>query len=292
MKAIDFIAAAWKAKAKKDGTGSLASLEASFRQGNRQPDFLKALLEKRTSLQMDNTEVLDAYVAVLSPQQLHSSEMVYFLSNHMGSTVSTALPVVLEGLKQFNVGEQEKIADRLYSGLLYYALGTAVKENRIADAGKLLAEVQKIKPLLAEKHQPSIDNLALHYYQAAKDTAGLKKIGYEMAAKQMAIPADSIRKRDRVLFEQVMQPFISGKQDSIKIPGFSEEKKLAAVQYSANVATTLYTVANAFKLTLAPKDVATHDALEWIRFACQLYKNEAMLKLRSELEEIVRNRIE
>lgn len=107
-----------------------------------------------------------------------------------------------------------------------------------------------------------------------------------MAAKEMAIPADSIKKKDGVLFARVMEPFLTGKQDNTKIPGFAEEKRFAATQYSANVATTLYTVANSFKLTLDPKDKALSDALAWMHFACRIYQNPAMLKLRSELEAI------
>jgi thioredoxin-related protein len=289
MKSADFIYAARKAKAKKDETGSLASLEAKFRQGNRQPAFLRTLLEKRTSLKMDNAEVINAYVSVLSPQQLHTAETLHFLSKHMGSTVSNAVPLLLEGIKQLYADDQQKMADKLYSGLLYYALGTAIKEKKVTDAGKLLADVEKIRPFLSQKNQPSVENLALHYYQLAKDTTGLKKIGYQMATKQMAISTDSIRKKDKILFEQVMQPFWSGKEDSTKIPDFNEEKKLVAMQYSANVATTLYTIANAFRLTLPPRDKALNDALIWARSAYLLYQNEAILKLRSELEQSVRN---
>ena len=86
------------------------------------------------------------------------------------------------------------------------------------------------------------------------------------------------------MFVKIMQPFLTGKQDSTKIPGFKEEKQLAAVQYSANIATTLYTVANAFKLTLSPKDKSLLDALEWMRFACRIYQHPAILKLKSDLE--------
>ncbi|RXF67918.1 hypothetical protein [Arcticibacter tournemirensis] len=71
--------------------------------------------------------------------------------------------------------------------------------------------------------------------------------------------------------------------------GFSEEKKLASVQYSAGIASTLYTIANAFNSTLAPQDKALNDALKWIHFAATLYKNDATLKLQSELEDKVRN---
>jgi thioredoxin-related protein len=284
MKASDLIAEGRKAASEKQAGEMLAQLEARFKSGDRQPAILKALLDKRTSLGMDNAEILNAYISVMPPEHLRRPETVIYLSQHTGSTVSVALPVIIEGLKGLDKEQQKQVSDRLYNELLYYALGNAIKENRLNDAAGLLADVDKIRPWLTEQRIPSVDNLALHYYQAAKDTADLKKTGYRMATKQMAISTDSIKKRDSVLFAQVMHPFLTGKQDSTKIPGFQEEKRHAAMQYSANVATTLYTVANAFKLTLDPKDKALSDALAWMRFACQIYQNPATLKLKSELE--------
>jgi thioredoxin-related protein len=284
MKASNFIAEARKAAAKKSVGETLAGLEARFKSGDRQPALLKALLDKRTSLGMDNTEILNVYVAVMPSKNLRSPETVIYLSQHLGSTVSAALPLVIEGLKGLGPEQQKQVSDRLYNGTLYYALSKAIKENRLSDAARLLADVDKIRPLLPVQRLPSADNLALHYYQAARDTAGLKKTGYRMAAQQMAAPPDSIKKTDSMMFVKVMQPFLTGKEDSTKIPDFQEEKRLASIQYSAGIASTLYTVANAFKLCLDPKDKALSDALTWMRFACRIYQNPAILKLRTELE--------
>lgn len=57
-----------------------------------------------------------------------------------------------------------------------------------------------------------------------------------------------------------MRPFLSGKQDSTKIPGFQEEKKMAALQYSGNIASLLYETALAFADLLSPVDPALRDA--------------------------------
>jgi thioredoxin-related protein len=286
MTASNFLAEARKVVSKKQAGETLAGLEARFKNGDRQLALLKALLDKRTGLGMDNAEVLDAYVGVMPHGSLRSRETVIYLSRHLGSTASAALPVVIEGLKLLDKEQQKEVSDRLYNGTLYYALGNAIKENRLNDAAKLLADFDRIRPLLAAQRLASADNLALHYYQAARDTAGLKKTGYRMAAKQMDIPIDSIKKTDSLMFAKVMQPFLAGGQDSTKIPGFAEEKRLAATQYSAGIASTIYTVASSFKLTLDPKDKALSDALAWMRFACRIYQNPAMLKLKSELEAV------
>jgi hypothetical protein len=111
MKASNFIAEARKAAAKKSVGETLAGLEARFKSGDRQPALLKALLDKRTSLGMDNTEILNVYVAVMPSKNLRSPETVIYLSQHLGSTVSAALPLVIEGLKGLGP-EQQKTGKR------------------------------------------------------------------------------------------------------------------------------------------------------------------------------------
>ena len=287
MQAAEFIAAGKLALSKGAEAAVVKSLEASFLAGNREPEFLKRLLMERKRLEVPNTEVLNAYVATLSPEQRHSKDVLLFLVGHIGNQQSDALEILLKGMPALDVADQRFIADELYAGMLYYALGNAVKDGRADVAKTLFAAVQSVYPLLAQKHHASVENLSLHYYQLVKDIDGLKKIGNQMAGKVVDLPLDSIQKKDRLLFEQAMEPFVTGKQDSTKIPGFAEEKKFVARQFSANVASTIYTVANAFKAALEVGDPALHDALNWMNFAVSVYQNEAILKLRSELEQLV-----
>jgi len=284
MQASEFIAVGKKAAASKNESGSLAELDAQFRKGDRRPDFLKAYLEKRTVLKMDNAEVLNAYVTVLSPQMLKQPKTLIFLTHHMGGTTSKALPVVLNGLKYLSVAQKTDVADQLFNDMLYTTLGTAIKEKNEAEAKKAFADVKRIQPLLSRKYEPTVENLELYYYGLIKDIAGLKAIGYKIAAKQMAISTDSLRKKDRMLFDQIMQPFFNGKMDSTKFAGYAEERKLAAVQYSAATATALYTVSNAFKNMLNAKDKGLDDALIWAQWAYRIYPNENILKLVEQLK--------
>ncbi|RYE15517.1 MAG: thioredoxin family protein [Sphingobacteriales bacterium] len=281
----DFIEVGNAAAAKNKEHG-LAQMEDRFKRGDRQPDFLKAFIQKRSSLGMNNAEILNAYIAALPEKEAGSANSLLFLTKHIGSTLSNALPVILNNFDMLGSSDKKQVSDQLYDGLLYYALATAIKENRLTDAADLLADVEKIRPFLSARNLPSADNLALHYYQAAKDKDGVKRTGYLMAAKQMALPVDSISKKDKLLFEQAMQQFLTGKADSTKIPNFQEEKKMAAKQYSANIATSLYTVSTAFKIVLDPKDKALYDAVKWMGFACSIYPNQNLEILRAELEAI------
>ncbi|RZM22284.1 MAG: thioredoxin family protein [Pedobacter sp.] len=287
MQAAEFIAAGKLALSKGSEAAVVKSLEASFLGGKRDPEFLKNLLTERKRLEVPNTEVLNAYVATLSAEQRRSKEMLLFLVGHIGNQQSDALEVLVKGMPVLDVADQRFIADELYGGMLYYALGTAVKDGRTDEAKKLFSAVQSVYPLLNQKHHASVENLSLHYCQMVRDAEGLKKVGRLMAEQVVHLPLDSIRRKDKLLFDQAMAPFLSGQQDSTKIPGFAEEKKFAARQFSANVASTLYTVSNAFKAALEVGDPGLHEALNWMNFAVSVYQNEAILKLRAELEALV-----
>ncbi|NII83098.1 thioredoxin family protein [Pedobacter sp. SG908] len=285
LKASEFITAG-KEALNQFKVRDLAEMEARFKDGDRNKDFLKRLVIKRSQMGLDNAEILNVYVPLISDDERNAASTLHFLSENIGSTPSDALAVILKHINGVPKGDQQLVAQKLYDKLLYYALGRAVKDRRVDDAKHYLTYVEILRPLLAEKQLPSVDNLALHYYHAARDTSGLKKVGYRIAEKQMSIPLDSIRVKDKILFEQAMWPFLSGKEDSTKIPNFEEEKKLAAVQYSANIATILYTVSDFFKQDLHKSDKSLLDALKWMQFASQIYKKESIERLRSELEAI------
>lgn len=183
--AAAFIALGSRAVAKRNTADNLDELRARYEQGNRQPNFLKTYLAKRTSMKLDN-----------------------------------------------------------------------------------------ILPFLSHKHLASVNNLKLRYFGDIKDTVRLKSLGYALAAKQMAIPTDTIIKKDLEQFQLIMEPFLSGKKDSLKVPGFQEDKKFAAKQYSQEIASLLYTISSSFLNALEPGDTGLHDALAWATHTYALTPNE------------------
>lgn len=279
QEAANFIRSGQKAAALQDKMGNLGELEKRFRKGERDTAFLKSYLEKRTSLQLDNVDVLNAFVDALPAAQLKQKERLLFLSANMGSTVSKALPVLMQGLTTLDNSTRNTLAERLFNNLLYYALANAIKENKLKDAAALMANVKQLRPYLSEKRWATADNLELHYCTAASEVEGLKKVGYRIAAPQMKISEDSIKRKDKVLLDQVMEPFVTGKLDSTKIPDFEREKQLAAKQFSASIATTLFTVAKSFEKVLPASDKALRDALLWVERARQVFPNQPIEEL-------------
>jgi len=283
MPAADFIAAAKSALGNDSTSLRLAALDARFAGGERRKSFFHTYLETRTAVQLDNAKILDAYVATLKKQDLNAGELRFLLKN-CGRTWSAAVPLIAENLDVFDSAEQKQVANNLFGNTLYFAWGDAAKAGDRQAALQAAAIEEKLYPLLTEAAQLTADHAALYHCRKLQLTDGLKKAGYRLAVKQMAIDTTLARQKDKELFDKVMAPFLSGQQDSTKIPGFAEEKRLAARQYSGNVATLLYEVADAFR-ELLPGDVtAQQDATKWAERAYLLVPNEHTRELVGKLK--------
>lgn len=273
MPAKQFIEAA-KASLGSDSTSfRLSALDTRFGSGERDRAFLRSYLETRTSLQLDNSKVLDAYVATLKKGTPTAAEL-RFLLNNCGRTWSEAIPLIADNLSVFDSAEQKQVANSLFEQTLYYAWGDAAKNGNRQIAERAVAAEEKLYPLLAEAAQLTADHAAVFHCRKLQLANGLKKAGYRLALQQMAVDTTLARQKDKELFEKVMTPFLNGQQDSTKIPGFAEEKRLAARQYSGNVATLLYEVADAFAEVLPKDDAAQRDAVKWAERAYLLVPNE------------------
>ncbi|PWK78738.1 thioredoxin-like protein [Mucilaginibacter oryzae] len=273
MPAAEFIAAA-KAALGNDSTSlRLAALDARFAVGERSRPFFHTYLEARTAVQLDNAKILNAYVATLKKQDLNAAEL-RFLLNNCGRTWSAAVPLIAGNLQVFDNAEQKQVANSLFENTLYFAWGDAAKAGDRQTALQAMTIEEKLHPLLTEAAQLTADHAALYHSRKLQLADGLKKAGYRLAVKQMAVDTTLARQKDKELFDKVMAPFLSGQQDSTKIPGFAEEKLLAARQYSGNVATLLYEVADAFRELLPGDDAAQKDAAKWAERAYLLVPNE------------------
>jgi len=273
MAATAFIEAGKVALGKDSVSVRLRALGVRFQDGERTPAFLRTYLETRTALQLDNSEVLNVYVAGLQKKTL-SAEELRFLVRNSGRTWSAAVPLITSHLQVFEIRERKKIAAEFFGRTLYFAWGDAVKADNRKVAEQGIAAAERLYPLLSEAQQLTADHATLYHCRMLRMAAGLKKIGYRLAEKQMAVDTTFARRKDKELYDQVMAPFLSGQQDSTKIPGFTEEKRLAATQYSGKTASLLYEVAEAFAEVLSPGGPAQRDAARWAERAYLLLPNE------------------
>lgn len=271
MTAAEFINIGTIALGKDSVAIRLAKFDQRFRNGDRNPAFLKSYLQIRTEMQLDNADVLNAYLQSLKQP---AAEDLRFLNQNAGRTWSNAIPLIVAHLDLLSIDERKSTANDLFNQSLYYAWGDAIKNNdrTIADQAALSAE--KIYPLLDAKSQLTCDHATLYHGKHFHVAQAVKQAGYRLAATQMAIDTNYARQQDRILYDQVMAPFFSGQQDSTKIPGFSEERKAAAVQFSAKTAVLLYEAADAFAEVLEPGDPALKDAAGWAQRAKTLLPND------------------
>lgn len=268
-----FIDAAKAALYKDSVSNQLTAFDKRFNHGERGKDFLQHYLELRTKFQLDNAEVLNAYVATWHQSKPAVADINFLLAN-AGRTWSAALPRIAGNLQLFNTDEQKEIANRLFDEHLYFAWGNAVKENNISIAKKSMTAGEKIYPLLSAEKQLTYNRTALFHCRKLELKNEMKKFGYRIAVPQMKIDKDFAQQQDKILFDKVMQPYISGAQDSTRIAGFAEERALAARQFSSNIASLLYEVATAFADLLPANDPALSDAAKWAVRANLLAPNQ------------------
>lgn len=273
LPSADFITSAKLALSKGAVADSLAVLSDRFKNGERDSVFLCNYLEKRTSLQLDNGEILDAYVATRQEKDKISPAELKFLVRNSGSTWSAAVPLIVGHLQQLDTAEQIKIASDLYGRLVYNAWGNAIKAGDRQQGEQAMAIAERLLPLLNEQKQLSFDRVALFHYRKFRDVEGLKKVGYKLAGKQMAIDTAFARQKDQELFDKIKDVYRNVPGDTTQKQAFDEEKKLAMAQYSGQIAAMLYDVANAFAEVLAPNDSGRHDAQQWAQRAFLLAPN-------------------
>lgn len=279
-----FIALGKRADAQKNTSGSLAQLEERFLKGDRELAFLRQYLQKRTSMKQSNTDLLNIYVQTLEPARLKEPSEIVFLARNLGNKTSAAIPIILKHFEALQTDQKAEVARRLYDNIFYYEFGIALKEKRLNDADQLMKNIDIIAPSLTEKYRPSINNLKLHLYIEQKDATRLKIIGPVITAGLLTVNEETIQLQDRKIYDEAMAPFFSGKEDSTKIPGFAEERKRMEKQYSAGIASRLYTVAEAYFKVLPPGDKALKDALQWAERAEMLVPNPYTIKLKKDLE--------
>lgn len=245
------------------GGSGIASLEKEFKEGKRDPVFLRGYIKRLAELELDNTTVLNAYVEAMPVAKLASPEELAYLGENISGVHSNALVFLMDHYNSLPAEQKKKTAATLYSKALYNAAGMAWKEGRPLELKQIITYMEMLEPVLSAPQHAGINKSKMLYYGMVKDLPKLKETGYLMVGRTMDIPLESIRREDERLYQQIMQPFLTGKQDSTKVPGFQEEKQFIINQYSRKLSAVLYETATAFAASLDAGDTALADALLW-----------------------------
>lgn len=283
MLAKEFIDLGKRAAAHRDDSGSLAELEQRFLKGERQQDFLKDYISKRTEMKLPTADLLNIYLTIVPEKKLKSVEEVLFLGKNIGTQRSAAVEHVLSGLSSLSELQRKEVSPVLFS-LLSNEYGLAQQEKRLEDQGNIIRQMEQLLPSVTAGQRNTASLIKLLYFTNIKDGESLKQVGQSIAPKLMAVRDEIIAQKNMELYQEIMEPFLSGKRDSTKIPNFSKEAKQMRTQHSAEIASRLYQVSNAYFLTLSSDDPALQDALRWAERAHALTPNEATQKLRENLK--------
>lgn len=285
---VPFIQQAERALSLGASDNPVSFLEKEFKQGNRNPSFLRNYIQKMSSLKLDNTAALNAYFTAMPAQELVKPAELVFLGNQVSSIGFQGLPFLLEHFPSLKKEQQKELATRLYAKVIHNAAGVAWKEGRVIEMQQLITYMNQLRSEIAPAHHAGIDKLNLLYYGMTRNHAQLKKTGYAIVKPLLSVSNDSIRAEDKRQYQKLMRPFLTGEMDSTKVVGFEEEKKFIQHIYSSEISSKLYETATTFAGVLDTGDSALADALKWINRAAEINPgNEAIKKLAAELEERV-----
>ncbi|SKA44189.1 Thioredoxin [Chitinophaga eiseniae] len=258
---IQLADAAVRAGADKNNPGNL---EKIFKEGNREPEFLKQYLRSLAAADLDNSEVLDAYFTTIPLPVLKDDSTLLFLARQINGARSAALIYLMDHYHLMSDASKVQVGDRLFEKLIRKSAGVAFTERRLVEYNALLTFGKRLYGLNAGQ-QAFLNRLDLLYSALVRDYSLLKKAGYRMAERPFGVSMDSIRQEDKRRYDKIIQPFLSGEKDSTKMPGFAEERKIATRIYSREISDLLYTAAHAFAQLPSSEKQALADALLWAR---------------------------
>jgi thioredoxin-related protein len=246
-----------------------AIMEAEFKSGNRQPDFLRAYISSLSALSMDNSQAFDEWLKVTSPADLEKEDNLVFIARHINGIQTGALVFLMAHYDALGEKPKATIKPFLYNLFAENAIPKAIGEKRLPELQQLMSYVHQLGTL-HEKQAVHMNRINLIYAGVVKNTTLLKQSGYEMVGRSMDLSIDSIHSQDARRYDELMAPFLKGEKDSTQIPGFQEEKAYIVNVCSREVYAKLFTAASSFCATLDPTDKALEDALKWALRAEQL----------------------
>lgn len=245
---------------------TLGKIEAEFKQGQRDPAFLRDYITRLRKLNMDNTKVLDAYFKVLSWQELSREENVVFIGKNISSTATPALVFVMDQYAKLSAAAKLSVTNRLYSQIIERGMNSAVQQQRLHEVKQLLDYADRLEGL-TDKQRGYQDRLRLYYAGMVRDLELIKSTGYRLIQPYKDISIDSMKREDARRYAAFIAPYLKGEKDSTQYSGWQAEQPYAKAEYSKSVASWLYIVANAFAALPDTEDKALRDALIWARKA-------------------------
>jgi thioredoxin-related protein len=268
----NFIAEAKSAINENENAVPFANWENDYATGNRKMEFLIEYLKKRAALKMPSAEVIEEVFPRLSPEDLKDKELVssllyfnydvqylpkgklyeYVVGNHVA-------------LDSFVDGPSLSI---LQMGVLNYFYKNIVPNGKLDMLPVMLDATKELSSLLNSGNSTlSSKALVMQYYSGTHNAPELIKAARDYVINGIySQNIDSIKRADSFDFEQFMNPFFSGGQDSTKVQNWELMVRLNSHKRMLNISYYLRGAAEAIYKNVDDTAVLK-QAAEWAKVA-------------------------
>lgn len=250
---------------------SIAASRAVYESGKQDKAVVKEYLKQLKQLDMSEDtigKVLDQYFSLLTPEDLKDTATAAFLLKSLSTVRPSPVLEYITSHQSFYNTFFPKFPAEL-SNVVIYSLIRAIDKN---DASLFQAAVETDKKLTGTplRYPYSFFLFANQYYAKTGQAKKLIERSRVFMDSVYLVKGEEMFSRDRQLFEEFMQPYISGKRDS-SAPDFPVEKARQRTAYTRYVATALIATAEMF-LRHAKRKTDLQKACRWAEKAVELDK--------------------
>lgn len=262
MPAADFVAVGQAAMAELSDSKSLADWDKEYASGKKDADFLYAYMQKRSALQMDNSELFGEYLKAIPSSELYSDKVFELYKQEQFNLKVGTVP--FQNMLEHVDGYFQKMSFATYNYLYGAIIGSIRTAARSKDEALLEASLAAYDKLPANDNAKTKDELRLDYYKRAKDNAKYMEMAVKLADKLMKISMDSIDRKDALNMQALEARISSGKMASAGLDPARLEKIRVATKdsYRKSLAQSLNEYAwSVFELSSAKEELK--KALAW-----------------------------
>lgn len=265
----EFISIAEDALKESMNDSNIGNMEREFNEGNPDTTFLRNYISRLSSLQMDNTKVIDEYFKLIPDSQLKQANTILYIAQNISGINTFVMPYLLHSYNTLQGEAKEQLFNILYQKLMNGINGQLLAEKHTLEIQYIFDFFDRTGNLDTER-QNRMDWYKLVYYDFVRDNPSLIKAGYQLVRGLMDISEDSIKREDDQRYKAIMQPFWDGKMDSTKIDDFEAERAIFIRAYTNEISNKLYQIAKRFAHLPATEQKPLKDALIWARRSSEL----------------------
>lgn len=266
-----FLQHAQRAREEAAGGQTLSVYARQYANGNRDSLFLVNYLHKGAQLEQDVSEVLEAFLAQRTAEELRNPELVQLVGKAIyrlgGKAEEVLLPEMeLQGLTVKKYQEAVRERSRGLDRALRHSMQEAIATR---DTG-LLQEVLRVSRLTTSRWQQEQEErkLRLTYAMGAGDTVILRKVAVSWAPELLKPTAAELARDDSIRHQRMMFSLAAVRKDTSS--ALYQEAKLDLHPATDDIVDNLAVLANAYAYW-EMSGPALREASLWAEHAWNLY---------------------